>query len=84
VDYKYDAETRLAAAHALAEKGSFKGWADDAKAELRTQLKDDVDAALNVDHFKDFKMSMLSRPLRDWYQNQQDILTLLPPAPNPQ
>jgi Met-zincin len=81
LEYRYDQETRLAAAKALNEKGSFKSWADDAKSELRTQLKSDVDAALNLDHFKDFKVSLLSRPLRDWYQNQQDILALLPAAP---
>jgi len=80
-EYKYDQETRLAAAKALNEKGSFKSWADDAKSDLRTQLKNDVDAALNLDHFKDFKASLLSRPLRDWYQDQQDLLALLPAAP---
>ena len=35
-EYKYDQETRLAAARALKEKtGSFKGWAEDAKSELK-------------------------------------------------
>ena len=81
-EYKYDQETRLAAAKALNEKtGSFKGWADDAKADLNGQLKKQVEEALNIAHFKDFKVSLLSRPLREWYQQQQEILQLLPPAP---
>ena len=80
--YKYDQETRVAAAKALDDKtGSFRGWAEDAKSELNTQLKNEVEAALNLAHFKDFKVSLLSRPLRDWYQKQQDVLGLLPPAP---
>ncbi len=50
-------ETRLAAAKMLNEKtGSFKGWADDAKSDLNNQLKKQVDDALNIDHFKDFKV----------------------------
>ena len=82
LEYKYDHETRLAAAKALNEKtGSFKGWADDAKSELNGQLKKQVEEALNLDHFKDFKVSLLSRPLREWYQQQQEILQLLPVAP---
>jgi hypothetical protein len=80
--FKYDQDTRIAAAKALNEKtGSFKGWADDAKSELNSQLKNDVETALNIDHFKDFKVSLLSRPLREWYQQQQDILALLPSVP---
>lgn len=80
--YKYDQETRVAAAKALEDKtGSFRGWAEDAKSDINTQLKNDVEAALNLAHFKDFKVSLLSRPLRDWYQKQQDVLALLPPAP---
>ncbi len=82
VTYKYDQETRIAAAKALDDKtGSFRGWAEDAKSDLNTQLKNDVEAALNLGHFKDFKVSLLSRPLREWYQKQQDVLALLPPAP---
>ena len=81
-EFKYDQETRLAAAKALNEKtGSFKGWADDAKTDLNNTLKRDVEAALNIDHFKDFKVALLSRPLREWYQHQQDILALLPLVP---
>ena len=82
-DFKYDPDTRLAAAKMLNEKtGSFKGWADDAKTELNNQLKNDVEAALNLDHFKDFKVALLSRPLREWYQRQQDVLALLPLTPS--
>jgi hypothetical protein len=80
--YKYDQETRIAAAKALNEKtGSFKTWADDAKNDLNTQLKKQVEEALNVSHFKDFQVSLLSRPLREWYQQQQDLLALLPTTP---
>jgi hypothetical protein len=80
--FKYDQDTRLAAAKALDDKtGSFKGWAEDAKSDLNTQLKNDVESALNLAHFKDFKVSLLSRSMREWYQKQQDVLALLPPAP---
>ncbi len=80
--FKYDQETRVAAAKALNEKtGSYKGWADDAKGDLNSQLKKQVEEALNIAHFKDFKVSLLSRPLREWYQQQQEILQLLPPSP---
>ena len=77
--FKYDFDVRLAAAKMLNEKtGSFKSWADDAKADLNKQLKQIVDDSLNLDHFKDFKPSLLSRPVLDWYQQQQEILKLLP------
>ncbi len=80
VDFKYDVDTRLAAAQALADNiGSFKGWSTDAKGDLNKQLKDDVESALNIQNFKDFQESSLSRPLRDWYMDQQAILALLPP-----
>jgi hypothetical protein len=82
VEFKYDQETRLAAAKALNEKtGSFKGWADDAKADLNAQLKKQINEALNLEHFTDFKPSLLSRPVREWYQQQQEILQLLPLPP---
>ncbi len=82
VEFKYDQETRLAAAKALNEKtGSFKSWAEDAKSDLNGELKKDVEASLQIDHLKDFKVSQLSRPLREWYQQQQDILALLPALP---
>jgi hypothetical protein len=80
--FKYDQDTRLAAAKMLNEKtGSFKGWADDAKSDLNSQLKKQIEEALNISHFKDFTVALLSRPLRDWYQQQQEILALLPAAP---
>ena len=79
VEFKFDQETRLAAAKALNEKtGSFPAWAADAKSALNKQLKDDVEGALNIANFKSFKDSMLSRPLREWYLRQQEILKLLP------
>jgi hypothetical protein len=81
--FKYDQDTRIAAAKTLNEKtGSFKGWADDAKSGLNEELKKDVETALNIEHFKDFKVALLSRPLREWYQQQQDILALLPTVPS--
>lgn len=81
VDFKYNNTTRLAAAKALNDKiGSYKDWATDAKGELRNQLKSEIENALNISHFKDFKVSMLSRPLREWYLRQAVILGLLPPA----
>lgn len=80
--YSYDQETRLAAATMLGEKdGSFSGWADDAKSDLNKQLRKQVEDALNISHFKDFSVDLLSRPLRDWYQQQQAVLALLPPGP---
>ncbi len=80
--YKYDQDTRVAAAKMLNDKaGSFKGWADDAKSDLNGQLKKQIEDALNISHFKDFTVALLSRPLRDWYQQQQEILGLLPPGP---
>jgi hypothetical protein len=79
VGFKYDLETRLAAARMLNDNiGSFKGWSVDAKSDLNKQLKDEVDAALNIQNFKDFQESMLSRPLREWYLDQQAVLALLP------
>ena len=80
--FKYDQETRLAAAKALNDRtGSFKGWAEDAKSDLNGELKKDIEGALLISHLKDFKVSQLSRPLREWYQQQQDILGLLPAVP---
>ena len=80
--FKYDQETRLAAARALGEKtGSYKSWADDAKSELNAQLKKQIEDSLNLAHFKDFQVSLLSRPLREWYQQQQELLALLPTTP---
>ena len=82
VEFKYDQDTRLAAAKALNERtGSFKTWAEDAKSDLNGELKKDVEASLQIDHLKDFKATQLSRPLREWYQEQLDILALLPAIP---
>jgi hypothetical protein len=81
VEFKYEHETRMAAAKALNDKtGSFPAWAKEAKGSLNKALKDEVEAALNIKNFKDFKDSMLSRPLREWYLRQQEILKLLPPT----
>ena len=44
------------------------------------QLKNDVEAAWNLAHFKDFKVSLLARSVRK-YQKQRDVLALLPPLP---
>ncbi|HAV64245.1 MAG TPA: hypothetical protein DCY13_17995, partial [Verrucomicrobiales bacterium] len=52
----------------------------EAKGSLNKALKDDVEAALNIANFKSFKDSMLSRPLREWYLRQQELLKLLPPT----
>ena len=83
-EFKYDQDTRLAAAKTLSDgPGSFKGWAEEAKGDLNTQLKNETESALNISHFKDFKVSLLSRSLHEWYQRQQDLLGLLPPAPGP-
>jgi hypothetical protein len=80
--FKYDQPTRLDAAKMLGPTaGSYKGWADEAKSELNAALKKQVDSALGLDHYKDFKPSLLSRPLLEWYQEQQEILALLPAAP---
>jgi hypothetical protein len=82
--FKYDFDVRLAAAKMLNEKtGSFKGWADDAKTAIRTELKKQVEDALNISHFTDFKPSLLSRPLLEWFQQQQEILQLMPAPPSP-
>jgi hypothetical protein len=80
--FKYDQATRLDAAKMLGpNNGSFKTWADEAKSDLNAALKKEVDTALGLDHFKDFKPSLLSRPLQEWYQEQQEILALLPALP---
>ncbi|MDB6023381.1 MAG: hypothetical protein JWQ04_3238 [Pedosphaera sp.] len=83
-EFKYDQATRLAAAHMLSPTtGSFRNWADEAKSDLNGDLKKEVDAALNLEHFKDFKASLLSRPLLEWYQQQQELLSQLPLPPPP-
>ena len=80
--FKYDQATRLDAARMLGPStGSYKGWADSAKSDINDALKKEIDIALGLDHYKDFKPSVLSRPLEEWYQEQQEILGLLPAAP---
>jgi hypothetical protein len=80
--FKYDQATRLEAARMLGPNtGSYKGWADEAKSDLNSSLKKEVDSALGLDHYKDFKASVLSRSLQKWYQEQEEILALLPAAP---
>ena len=83
-DFKYERETRLAAAKALNDKtGSFPAWAKEAKGSLHESLKKTVEESLNIGNFKKFEDSMLSRSLRDWYLKQQAILKLLPPTKKP-
>lgn len=80
--FKFDDETRMAAARMLNDKiGSFRGWATDAKGDLNKALKDEIEAALNSANLREFRESSLSRPLREWYLKQQDLLALLPPKP---
>ena len=81
VDFKYEHETRMAAAKALNDKtGSYQAWSKEAKEKLHESLKKSVEESLNIGHFKKFEDSMLSRSLREWYLNQQAILKLLPAA----
>lgn len=78
--FKYDQATRVEAAKMLAPNaGSYKTWADQAKSDLNESLKKEVDNALNLDHVKDFKPTALSRSLQEWYQEQQELLQMLPP-----
>ena len=90
-DFRFDLETRSAAARMLSDgAGSFRNWCAEPRADIAKQLKENVDAALNLQNFREFKESTLSRTLRDWYLNQQSILALLnarggplpPPAPS--
>ncbi len=90
-DFRFDMEARAAAARMLSDSaGSFRNWCAEPRADIAKQLRENVDAALNVQNFREFKESVLSRTLRDWYLNQQTILTLLNarggpslPAPSP-
>jgi hypothetical protein len=78
VDFRYDMETRSAAARMLSDMvGSYRNWAIDPRGEMGKGLKEVIDGALNIQNFKEFRDSMLSRPLRDWYLSQQNILGLL-------
>ncbi|MDQ8182517.1 zinc-dependent metalloprotease [Pelagicoccus sp. SDUM812005] len=81
-DFEYAYETRLAAAKALNDKtGSFEAWSKEAKQSLHADLKAAVEGSLNIGLFKNFDDKMLSRSLREWYLQQQNILKLLPPDP---
>lgn len=88
-DFRFDMEARSAAARMLSDSsGSFRNWCAEPRADIAKLLRENVDAALNVQNFREFKESSLSRTLRDWYLNQQTILTLLnarsaPPLPPP-
>ncbi len=77
-DFRFDLETRAAAARMLSDgSGSFRNWCVEPRTEIAKQLRESVDSALNVQNFREFKESSLSRTLRDWYLNQQNILLLL-------
>ncbi|MCS1412164.1 MAG: hypothetical protein M2R45_05368 [Verrucomicrobia subdivision 3 bacterium] len=79
IDYKYSLETRLAAAKMLSDRvGSYKSWSKEGKSDINKKLRGEVEAALNIKLFKSFKDSMLSRSLRKWHLDQQEILKLLP------
>jgi hypothetical protein len=80
--FKYDQATRVDAAKMLGPAaGPYKTWGDQAKSDINEALKKEVDAALGLDHYKDFKPSLLSRSLQEWYQEQQEILSMLPALP---
>ncbi len=88
-EFRYDLETRLAASKMLNDGvGSFRKWCSESRSELGKQLKEAVDASLNIQNLKEFKEPMLSRTLRDWYLNQQTVIGVLnggapPPPPMP-
>ncbi len=78
-DYKYPLATRVAAAQMLTDRiGSYKSWSKEGKSNINKKLKGEVESALNIKLYKSFKDSMLSRSLRKWYLDQQDVLKLLP------
>lgn len=80
-DYKYKMATRTAAARMLSDTaGSHRAWARAGRTAIHTALKADVDGSLNISNLKAFKTSQLSRALRDWYEQQQALLRLIPPA----
>jgi hypothetical protein len=88
-DFRFNLEARSAAAKMLSDQsGSFRNWCAEPRTDIAKQLKDNVDASLNIQNFREFRESTLSRTLRDWYLNQQTILGLLnfraaPPMPAP-
>jgi len=61
--------------------GSYKTWADEAKSDIHEALKKEIDSALGLDHYKDFKPSVLSRPLQDGIRSSRKFLNLLPSLP---
>jgi len=78
IDFKYDLATRQAAAKAIADAvGSYPAWAKESRGALGKALKADVDTSLNIQNFKVFTDSKLSRPLRDWYLDQQGLIRVL-------
>ncbi len=78
-DFKYDHATRLGAARALTDRiGSYRSWSKDAKADIHAKLKAEIDGQLNIPNLKTFHESNLSRPLRQWFLKQSEILALLP------
>ncbi len=79
--FRYDQETRMAAAQMLSDTvGSFRSWSRDERGTIHTALRSELDAALNLSNLRSFSEGNLSRPLRDWYLEQQQILQLLPPV----
>jgi hypothetical protein len=70
-DFRFDLEARSAAARMLSDgSGSFRNWCAEPRADIAKLLRENVDAALNVQNFREFKESLLSRTLRDWYLNR--------------
>jgi hypothetical protein len=81
-DYKYDLETRMAAAQMLNDGiGSYRSWSRDVRGQIGTELRGEVDGSLNAGALNGFNESKLTRQLRDWYLEQQQVLSMLPPAP---
>ena len=79
VDYKYSKETRLAASRALSSgAGSFQEWSRELQGELNKALKSEIETALTIPLMKSFETSMLSRSLRQWYLEQQEVLRSIP------
>lgn len=82
IDFKYDLETRLAAAQMLNDSiGSFRAWSKEARSSLHDELKKAVDDAVLASDISSFNDNKLSRTLREWYLDQQRVLQLLPKAP---
>ncbi len=87
-NYKYAHKTRIAAARMLSDGiGSYKSWSKEGKSALGKKFKDEVEKVLLIKKLKSFKDTMLSRSLRKWYLDQQEIMKLLPvirtPPPAP-